>query len=138
MVGPEARPGKKLCHSGHPSRRFFYGKREDPSEMCIRDSPLGLEFANTMTQGTISSTSRDIEINNYIMNVIQTDASINPGNSGGPLFNSRGEVVGVVSSKIKTSEAVGIGFAIPSNTALKAVSYTHLRSSYSNQSSWNN
>ena len=82
-------------------------------------NPLGLEFANTMTQGTISSTSRDIEINNYIMNVIQTDASINPGNSGGPLFNSRGEVVGVVSSKIKTSEAVGIGFAIPSNTALK-------------------
>ena len=82
-------------------------------------NPLGLEFANTMTQGAISSTSRDIQIGSYIMNVIQTDASINPGNSGGPMFNSRGEVVGVVSSKIKTSEAVGIGFAIPSNTALK-------------------
>ena len=82
-------------------------------------NPLGLEFANTMTQGAISSTSRDIQIGNYIMNVIQTDASINPGNSGGPLFNSLGEVVGVVSSKINTSEAVGIGFAIPSNTALK-------------------
>lgn len=82
-------------------------------------NPLGLEFANTMTQGAVSSTSRDIQIGSYIMNVIQTDASINPGNSGGPMFNSRGEVVGVVSSKIKTSEAVGIGFAIPSNTALK-------------------
>ncbi len=82
-------------------------------------NPLGLEFANTMTQGSISSVSRDIQMGNYVMNLMQTDASINPGNSGGPLFNSRGEVVGVVSAKIKTSEAVGIGFAIPSNTALK-------------------
>lgn len=82
-------------------------------------NPLGLEFANTMTQGSISSVSRDIEMGNYIMNLMQTDAAINPGNSGGPMFNSRGEVIGVVSAKIKTSEAVGIGFAIPSNTALK-------------------
>jgi len=84
-------------------------------------NPLGLEFANTMTQGAISSTSREIEMGSYIMKVIQTDASINPGNSGGPMFNSRGQVIGVVSSKIVTSEAVGIGFAIPSNTALKVV-----------------
>ena len=82
-------------------------------------NPLGLEFANTMTQGSISSVSRDIQMGNYVMNLMQTDASINPGNSGGPLFNSRGDVIGVVSAKIKTSEAVGIGFAIPSNTALK-------------------
>lgn len=82
-------------------------------------NPLGLEFANTTTQGIVSYTSRDIQIGSYIMNVIQTDASINPGNSGGPMFNSRGEVIGVVSAKIKTSEAEGIGFAIPSNLAMK-------------------
>ncbi|MBM3846929.1 MAG: trypsin-like serine protease [Verrucomicrobia bacterium] len=69
-------------------------------------SPLGLE--RTVTEGIISTKSRDIEGNLYL----QTTAQINPGNSGGPLFNLRGEVVGVTNMKLTFGE--GLGFAIPS------------------------
>lgn len=68
-------------------------------------APLGLDF--TVTQGSISSVNRESEGKVYV----QIDASINPGNSGGPLFNEKGEVVGVNSWKIGGSE--GLNFAIP-------------------------
>ena len=81
-------------------------------------NPLGMDFAGTVTEGIISSTSREVSVGNYIMKLVQTNAAINPGNSGGPLINSRGQVVGIVSSKIASEEVEGIGFAIPTDIAL--------------------
>lgn len=77
-------------------------------------NPLGLSFQSTVTSGIVSALNRSIEIDNSIYeDLIQTDASINPGNSGGPLINSNGEVIGINSYKITSSE--GLGFAIPIN-----------------------
>jgi Do/DeqQ family serine protease len=92
-----------------------------PGQLAIAiGNPYRLD--NTITVGVISALNRTLETeNNFpIHGVIQTDAAINPGNSGGPLLNSRGEVIGVntaIYSPIKGS--VGIGFAIPINTAKK-------------------
>lgn len=79
-------------------------------------NPLGLEFQRTVTSGIISGLHRSIQVDQYnvIEDLIQTDASINEGNSGGPLLNSKGEVIGINTAKIKTAE--GLGFAIPINT----------------------
>jgi len=70
-------------------------------------SPLGLE--RTVTQGIVSTKTRELQGELYL----QTTAQINPGNSGGPLFNMRGEVVGITNMKISFGE--GLGFAIPIN-----------------------
>ncbi|WP_025642180.1 serine protease HtrA [Schnuerera ultunensis] len=80
-------------------------------------NPLGLDFQRTVTSGIISGLNRSIRIDQYnvIENLIQTDASINPGNSGGPLLNSKGEVIGINTVKIKSTAAEGLGFAIPIN-----------------------
>jgi putative serine protease PepD len=85
-------------------------------------NPFGLQ--RTLTTGIISSLGRTIrsEAGNMIEDVIQTDAAINPGNSGGPLLNSDGEIIGINSAIISPSGGnVGIGFAIPVNTAKKVV-----------------
>ncbi len=92
-----------------------------PGQLAIAiGNPYRLD--NTITVGVISALNRTLETeNNFpIHGVIQTDAAINPGNSGGPLLNSKGEVIGVntaIYSPIQGS--VGIGFAIPINTAKK-------------------
>ncbi len=81
-------------------------------------NPFGLGL--TVTTGIISSLGRNIrsEVGTMIEELIQTDASINPGNSGGPLLNSDGEMIGVNTAIISpTGASVGIGFAIPVNTA---------------------
>lgn len=79
-------------------------------------NPLGLEFNKTVTQGIISGLNRTITTENGEMtDLIQTDASINPGNSGGPLFNDKGQVIGI--NTAKASDAEGLGFAIPINIA---------------------
>ncbi|MCT4607064.1 MAG: trypsin-like peptidase domain-containing protein [Marinisporobacter sp.] len=80
-------------------------------------NPLGMEFEKTVTSGIISGLNRSVEVNNNesIDNLIQTDASINPGNSGGPLLNSKGEVIGINTAKMNSGE--GLGFAIPINMA---------------------
>lgn len=80
-------------------------------------NPLGLEFQRTVTSGIVSGLHRSIQIdaNNIIEDLIQTDASINGGNSGGPLLNGKGDVIGINTAKIKTAE--GLGFAIPINSA---------------------
>lgn len=78
-------------------------------------NPLGLDFQRSVTSGVISGLHRSIKVDDYniIEDLIQTDASINPGNSGGPLLNSKGEVIGINTAKMKTGE--GLGFAIPIN-----------------------
>ena len=85
-------------------------------------NPFGLQ--RTLTTGIISSLGRTIrsEVGTLIEDVIQTDAAINPGNSGGPLLNSDGEIIGINSAIISpTGGSVGIGFAIPVNTAKRVV-----------------
>ena len=82
-------------------------------------NPLGL--GGTVTAGIISAISRDIGNGPYVK-FLQTDASINRGNSGGPLFNIDGEVIGINSAIIsQTGGSIGLGFAIPSNSAKKIV-----------------
>lgn len=83
-------------------------------------SPFGLQA--TVTAGIVSAerTSRDLPGANTFQNFLQTDAAINPGNSGGPLLNTRGEVIGVNTMIATRSGAYeGIGFALPSNMAVK-------------------
>jgi S1-C subfamily serine protease len=83
-------------------------------------NPFGLD--RTVTRGVISALGRSLQSDTgrQIRNVIQTDAAINPGNSGGPLLNSRGEVIGINTAIFTPSGgSVGIGFAIPVNTAKK-------------------
>ncbi|NWF92153.1 MAG: trypsin-like peptidase domain-containing protein [Syntrophaceae bacterium] len=85
-------------------------------------NPFG--FDRTLTTGVISSIGRTIrsEVGTLIEDVIQTDAAINPGNSGGPLLNSEGEIIGINSAIISPSGgSVGIGFAIPVNTAKRII-----------------
>lgn len=82
-------------------------------------NPFGL--GGTVTAGIVSAKNRDIRSGPYD-NFIQTDAAINRGNSGGPLFNADGEVVGINSAIISTTGgSVGIGFAIPSKTAISVI-----------------
>ncbi len=81
-------------------------------------SPLGA-FTNTVTQGIVSAIGRDFPGSGSYTNLIQHDAAINPGNSGGPLFNLRGEVVGVNTLGIPetaSGRVQGLFFAIPSNS----------------------
>jgi serine protease Do len=82
-------------------------------------NPFGL--GGTVTAGIISARNRDISMGKYD-DFIQTDAAINQGNSGGPLFNTRGEVVGINSAILSnTGGSVGIGFSIPSNFAKNTI-----------------
>jgi S1-C subfamily serine protease len=85
-------------------------------------NPFGLE--RTLTKGIVSGLGRPIQKDEttVLQNMIQTDASINPGNSGGPLFNSRGDMIGINTMIYSPSGgSVGIGFAIPVNTAVRIV-----------------
>lgn len=91
-------------------------------------SPLGTEFASSVTSGIISGVNRTVPVDtngdgqmDWEMTAIQTDAAINPGNSGGPLINIAGQVVGINSMKISTAVVEGMGFAIPSNDAVNII-----------------
>ena len=86
-------------------------------------NPLG-ELTFSMTEGIVSCVNRAINVDGTPFNMIQVDCSINPGNSGGPLFNSYGEVVGIVSAKYSSysnTTVEGIGFAIPINDVVSLV-----------------
>ena len=83
-------------------------------------NPFGL--GGTVTAGIISARNRDINLTRYD-DFIQTDASINQGNSGGPLFNLKGEVIGINTAIIAPGQSgsIGIGFAIPANAASNVI-----------------
>src|SRR5919204_1205950 len=108
----------------HPLPLGNSAKVEIGDEAIAIGNPFGLE--NTVTTGIISAIQRSISSPNgfNIDNVIQTDASINPGNSGGPLLDGNGRVIGI-NAQIETGGggggSVGIGFAIPINTAKQVV-----------------
>lgn len=88
-------------------------------------SPMGSEYASSVTQGIISAPSRTITTSSNQQTVIQTDAAINPGNSGGALVNSAGQVIGINSMKLSQStdgtSVEGMGFAIPSNEVVTII-----------------
>ena len=101
----------------------------DSSKVAIGESvaavgnPLG-ELTFSMSEGIVSCVNRAINVDGTPFNMIQVDCSINPGNSGGPLFNSYGEVVGIVSAKYSSysnTTVEGIGFAIPINDVIAMV-----------------
>ncbi len=83
-------------------------------------NPLG-ELGGTVTSGIISALDRQIEIDNEKMTLLQTDAAVNPGNSGGGLFNSNGQLIGVVNAKSSGSDIEGLAFAIPIDTAKNVI-----------------
>ena len=99
-------------------------------------SPLGSEYATSLTQGIISAKKRTIDVTDSNgtstgqATVIQTDAAINPGNSGGPLINLAGQVIGINSMKLSSTgsstsssstSVEGMGFAIPSNEVVSII-----------------
>ena len=88
-------------------------------------TPIDNQYMGTVTKGIISNEIKTITVSDdrseSMMEVIQTDASINPGNSGGPLVNINGEVIGITSMKLVTSEIEGMGFAIPIEVAMSEV-----------------
>lgn len=86
-------------------------------------SPISSEYYGTVTRGILSGKNRLVNVtvsnsNDWIMNVMQTDAAINPGNSGGPLCNANGDVIGINSMKLVQSQVEGMGFAIPIEDAV--------------------
>lgn len=101
-------------------------------------NPLGT-LTNTLTVGFVSAKDRAVTTDGFAINMIQTDAAINSGNSGGPLFNMRGEVIGITSAKYSGSSSSGasiegIGFAIPIDDVLDIiedlVNYGYINSPY--------
>ena len=100
-----------------------YGKS---SELAVGETvvavgnPLG-KLGGTVTQGIISALDREITIDNTTMRLLQTDTAINPGNSGGGMFNTSGQLVGIVNAKSAGEEIEGLGFAIPIDSASKVV-----------------
>lgn len=108
-----------------------FGSSDDmrPGDLVsVIGNPLGSDLSNTITTGVISGINRDITIEGTVgditMTVLQTSCAVNPGNSGGPLLNEYGMVVGIISSKImgnRTQTAEGLGFAIPSSTAVPLI-----------------
>jgi S1-C subfamily serine protease len=130
VVGTDPASDLALIQVEAPSKELDPLTLGDSGSMEVGDpvvaigNPFGLD--RTVTSGIVSALQRQIQAPNgfSIDNVIQTDAAINPGNSGGPLINNSGEVIGI-NSQIETGGGnngnVGIGFAIPINTAKEVI-----------------
>ena len=86
-------------------------------------NPLGITYRASFTNGIISAVSRNVNMNDYTMDLIQTNTALNSGNSGGPLINIYGQVIGINNMKIMSTESTieGMGFAIPTTTAQKVL-----------------
>src|SRR5919198_730244 len=107
----------KIDATGLPAVRFGDPQKLKVGEWVVAiGSPFG--FENTVTAGIVSAKGRSLPQENFVP-FIQTDVAINPGNSGGPLFNLRGEVVGINSQIYsRTGGFMGLSFAIPADVAL--------------------
>jgi S1-C subfamily serine protease len=131
VVGTEPNKDLALLKVDAPASQLHPLKLGDSDQMEVGDPVVAIgnpfDLQRTVTSGIVSALQREIQAPDGVTidNVIQTDAAINPGNSGGPLINSAGEVIGI-NSQIETggegSEGnVGIGFAIPINTAKEEI-----------------
>ena len=97
-------------------------------QAIVIGNPLG-QLGGTVTSGIISALDREITVDGHTMNLLQTDAAVNPGNSGGGLFNSKGELVGIINAKSSGDDVEGLGFAIPSDT-VKEVTDALIKNGY--------
>ena len=128
LVGRDPTNDLAVIKISVPGRRLQFIPLGDSGALQIGQlaiaigNPFGLD--RTVTTGVISSLNRSLRSDSgrEMRGIIQTDAAINPGNSGGPLLNSRGEVIGINSAIFSPSGgSVGIGFAIPVNTAKRLI-----------------
>lgn len=115
----------KVEAAGLPAAEFGNSDQLEVGERVVAiGNPGGLQFANSLTVGYVSAKDRILSTGEvgYALECIQTDAAINPGNSGGALINAYGQVIGINSAKMKTTENFeGMGFAIPINDATPIV-----------------
>jgi len=131
VVGTEPNSDLALLKVEAPASKLHPLKLADSDQVEVGDPVVAIgnpfDLQRTVTSGIVSALQREIQAPDGVTidNVIQTDAAINPGNSGGPLINSSGEVIGI-NSQIETGGEgsqgnVGIGFAIPINTAKEEI-----------------
>ncbi|NLC43084.1 MAG: PDZ domain-containing protein [Clostridiales bacterium] len=117
----------KVDATGLPAAELGDSSQLIVGELAIAiGTPLGLQFQHTTTAGIVSALDRTVEVGtergqNFMEDLIQTDASINPGNSGGPLVNIDGQIIGINTVKVVSAE--GIGFAIPINVAKPVIQH---------------
>lgn len=103
----------KIDKTGLPAATLGDSDQIEVGELAVAiGNPLGQELAGSVTAGVISAVNRTMTVDNKSYNLVQTDAAINPGNSGGALVNKYGEVIGINTIKLSSTEVEGIGFAI--------------------------
>ncbi len=104
----------KIDKTGLPAAELGKSSELQVGELAVAiGNPLGIEFQGSVTAGIISALNRTMTVDGRTYTLVQTDAAINPGNSGGPLVNKYGQVIGINTVKISSSECEGMGFAIP-------------------------
>ena len=112
----------KVQANNLPTAKFGNSDEVMVGETAIAiGNPLGLEFQGSVTVGVVSALNRTLTVNEGFVKLIQTDTAINPGNSGGALLNADGEVIGINSAKLATTEVEGMAFAIPINTVQEVI-----------------
>jgi S1-C subfamily serine protease len=131
VVGTEPNSDLALLKVDAPAAKLHPLKLGDSSKLEVGDPVVAIgnpfDLQRTVTSGIVSALQREIQAPDGVTidHVIQTDAAINPGNSGGPLINAEGEVIGINSQIYTGGEGskgnVGIGFAIPINTAKEEI-----------------
>lgn len=125
LIGSDARSDiavLKIDKTDLPYIKMGNSDKVNVGEMVAAiGNPGGLSLSNSLTVGYISGLDREITVDSYTMNYIQTDAAINPGNSGGALLNMFGQLIGINSAKIAETGYEGIGFAIPINDAIPII-----------------
>ena len=125
LIGSDPNNDIAIVRIEAPTSRYDSLKFSNSNDISVGQKVLALGnpfgLRQTLTTGIISALGRTIAAKNgrKIEGIIQTDAAINPGNSGGPLLDSEGKVIGINTAIIGSAGSVGIGFAVPSNTALR-------------------
>lgn len=127
LVGADPNNDLAVLRIDAPKDRYGILRFSDSEDLVVGQKVLALGnpfgLRQTLTTGIISALGRTIQATNgrKISGIIQTDAAINPGNSGGPLLDTEGKVIGINTAIIGTAGNVGIGFAVPINTAKRVL-----------------
>ena len=125
LIGSDPNNDLAIVRIEAPTSRYDFLEFSNSNDISVGQKVLALGnpfgLRQTLTTGIISALGRTIAAKNgrKIEGIIQTDDAINPGNSGGPLLDSEGKVIGINTAIIGSAGSVGIGFAVPSNTALR-------------------